>query len=151
MAYTFRLESVLNYRRNLEEVAQQQLAREQVVLDGYREELARLEAELVRFVEELEQRKQKAMVAPLYSLYMQAIDRKERDIARQQQVIAAQINAVEQARQALVERVKDRKVMEKARERDQEKYLRGVLQQEQKASDEQMVLRFHRHGSRLSR
>ncbi len=151
MAYTFRLESVLNYRRNLEEVAQQQLAREQVVLDGYREELVRLEAELVRFVEELEQRKQKAMVAPLYSLYMQAIDRKERDIARQQQVIAAQINAVEQARQALVERVKDRKVMEKARERDQEKYLRGVLQQEQKASDEQMVLRFHRHGSRLSR
>jgi flagellar export protein FliJ len=102
-------------------------------------------------VEELEQRKQKPVPAPLYSLYMQAIDRKERDIVRQQRVIAAQVKAVERARQHLTERVRERKVMEKARERDQEKYLRGVLQEEQKASDEQMVLRFNRHGSRLAR
>lgn len=151
MAYTFRLESVLNYRRNLEEVAQQQLAREQILLDGYQEQLARFEAELSRLVDDLEQRKQKPMAAPLYSLYMQAIDRKERDIARQQQVIAAQVTAVERARHELAERVKGRKVMEKARERDQEKYQRAVLQKEQNASDEQMVLRFNRHGRRLPR
>ena len=151
MAYKFRLESVLNYRRNLEEVAQQKLAREQVLLEGYQEQSARLEAELVQLVEDLEQRKQRPMAAPLYSLYMQAIDRKERAIVRQRQVVAAQAKVVERARQHLVERVKDRKVMEKARERDQEKYLRDVLQQEQKTSDEQMVLRFNRHGSRLSR
>jgi len=151
MAYKFRLESVLNYRRNLEEVAQQKLAREQVLLEEYRSALARFEADLARLVGELEQRKKKPVAAPLYSLYMQAIDRREQDIAQQQQVIAAQIKAVEQARRELVERVKDRKVMEKARERDQGKYLREVLQQEQKASDEQMVLRFNRHGGRLAR
>lgn len=151
MAYTFRLESVLNYRRNLEEVAQQKLARELVLLEEYRAALARFEAELVRLVEDLEQRKQKPMMAPLYTLYMQAIDRKERDIAQQQRVIAAQAKAVERARGDLAERVKGRKVMEKARERDQEKYLREMLQKEQNASDEQMVLRFNRHGSRLAR
>lgn len=151
MAYRFRLESVLNYRRNLEEVAQQKLAREQVLLDGYQEQLARLEAELVQLVEDLEQRKQRPMAAPLYSLYMQAIDRKERTIVRQRQVVAAQVHAVEKARHELAERVKERKVMEKARERDREKYTQGVMQQEQKASDEQMVLRFNRHGSRLPR
>ena len=151
MAYRFRLESVLNYRRNLEEVAQQKLARERMLLDGHREVLARFEAELARFVAELEQRKQKPMAAPLYSLYVQAIDRKEGDIARQHRVIAAQAKAVERARQHLVERVKERKVMEKAREREQEKYLREALRLEQNASDEQMVLRFNRHGSRLSR
>lgn len=151
MAYRFRLESVLNYRRNLEEVAQQKLARELFLLDTCREELARLEADLARFVEELEQRKQKPMAAPLYSLYVQAIDRKEGDIARQHRRIAAQATAVERARQELAERVKERKVMEKARERDQDKYLREVLRLEQNASDEQMVLRFNRHGGRLPR
>lgn len=151
MAYRFRLESVLNYRRNLEELAQQQLGREQLALDGHLRQLAEFEAEFARLVEELEGRKQKPVPAPLYMLYRQAIDRKEADIARQHRVIEAQKKKVEQARTLLMERVKARKVMEKARERDQEKHLQNELRKEQNASDEQMVLRFGRHGQRLPR
>lgn len=149
MAYRFRLETVLDYRRNLEEVAQQKLARELVALEGLVEHLAALEGDFSRLIQELEIRKQKLMRAPFYSLYMQAIDRKEGDIARQHRMIKAQNRVVERARAQLLEKVKSRQVMEKARERDQEKYFQVELKKEQDAGDEQMVLRFNRHGNGL--
>ena len=147
MAYQFKLEAVLNYRRNLEELAQQRLAKELNILEGHINWLASLEVQLQEMIDSLEERKKKPMLSPLYALFRQSIDNKEREIKVQGNMIASQRKVVEQARVTLAEKVKKRKVMEKARERDYDKYQLEVLKKEQNESDEQMVLRFGRQGT----
>lgn len=144
MAYRFRFESVLSYRRNLEELARQKLTLAQAQLERQRVRLAELEEELRRALIAFEERKQRPLTAPLYVLFVEGIERRERDLASQHKAVVSQQEVVEQARGELVEKVRQRKVMEKARERDYQAWLRAERQKEQNELDEQMVLRFKR-------
>lgn len=144
MAYHFKLETVLNYRRNLEELAQQKLGRELLILESHNARLSSLKEKRVAVIAEFEEEKKKQMAAPMFSFYMESIRLMEREIEGVRQMIVSQHKAVELARLALAEKVRDKKVMEKARERDYQKYLTEVLKKEQNEADEQMVLRFGR-------
>ena len=144
MAYRFKLETVLGYRRNLEELAQQKLARELMVLDSHTRRLDELKERRLKTIADFEEQKKKRMAAPFFSFYMDAISQQEREIEGTALLIKKQQQVVAKVRQQLAEKVKDKKVMEKARERDLQKYLREELNKEQKEADEQMVLRFGR-------
>jgi len=142
VAYRFRLEAVLNYRRNLEELAQQALVEAEGLLARHLARLTELEDDLAQAIAAFEERKQRSMPAPLYALHAQGIEQREREIASQQQLVASQQLAVSKARDELLTRVQERKIMEKAREKDQANYLHEQLRKEQNEMDEQMVLRF---------
>ncbi|MFH7320330.1 flagellar export protein FliJ [Desulfurivibrio sp. D14AmB] len=148
MAYRFRFESVLGYRRNLEELARQKLALAQAQLERQQSRLAEITAELAQAITLFEERKRQPIPAPLYIMFVDGIERRERDLDRQRQALSSQRQVVEQVRQELVGRMRERKIMEKARERDYEEYLREELKKEQAELDEQMILRFGRHGGR---
>jgi len=141
MAYRFRLETLLTYRRNLEEQAQLALAHEIGVLVEHQNHLTDLRETRLRIADDFAERKKKTMAAPLFSFYMESIRRKEREIDAQQDVIEKQQAEVEKARALLGERVKDRKVIEKAREKDLQKYKQEIIRLEQKEGDEQAILR----------
>ena len=149
MVYRFRLETVLVYRRNLEEQAQLVLGQELQVLTEHQGQLADLRDTRQRITEDFEKRKQQQMSAPLFSFYMESIRRKEREAEAQLDVIEKQQAVVEEARSLLGERVKSRKVIEKAREKDYQKYLQEFHRQEQKEGDEQAVLRAGRDDNLL--
>ncbi|ADH85882.1 flagellar export protein FliJ [Desulfurivibrio alkaliphilus] len=144
MAYRFRFESVLGYRRNLEELARQKMVRAQTQLLRQQERLQEMEKELAAAIDAFEERKRKPMAAPFYGMYAEGIERLERDLVNQQRAVTTQVEVVEQARRELQEKVQQRKVMEKARERDYEKYLQEERLREQNELDEQMILRFKR-------
>ena len=148
MAYKFKLEPVLNYRRNLEELAQQKLVSEQQVLKHHRERLARLQTEREQMIADFERRKKEAMPASLFAFHVNGIGRKEGEIQVQKNLVASQRQVVERAREDLHEKVKARKVIERARERDYQKYMKEYLRKEQNASDELAVLRFGRDTPR---
>lgn len=147
MVYRFRLETVLVYRRNLEEQAQLALGREIQVLVEQQNLLVDLRDARQRIAEDFEEKKKKQMGAPLFSFYMDSIRRKEREIEAQLDVIAKQQAVVDEARNELGERVKSRKVIEKAREKDYRKYLQEFHRNEQKEGDEQAVLRAGRNDT----
>lgn len=147
MAYHFKLEAVLNYRRNLEELAQQKLGREMLILESHNARLASLKEKRVAVIAEFEEAKKKQMAAPMFSFYMESIRLMEREIEGVRQMIASQHKAVELARLALAEKVRDKKVMEKAKERDYRNYQSETMKKEQNEADEQMVLRFGRPGN----
>lgn len=147
MAYRFRLETVLVYRRNLEEQAQLALAREIQVLTEHQSLLVDLQDIRQRIIEDFDEKKKKQMGAPLFSFYMESIRRKEREIEAQEDVVAQQEAVVGKAREELSERVKSRKVIEKAREKDYQKYLQEFLRNEQKEGDEQAILRAGRNDN----
>ncbi len=147
MAYHFRLETVLGLRRNLEELAQQKLARELTLLDEQKLRLATLRQQRQELIVEFEEEKHRQMLAPIFAFYVEGIFRKEQEVEAGQAQVEAQLGAVAQAREELTDRVQDKKVMEKARERDYQKFLLAGLKKEQNEADEMMVLRFGRKGN----
>ena len=147
MAYHFKLETVLGLRRNLEELAQQKLARELTLLEEHTLRLAALRQQRLELIAEFEEEKNRQMLAPVFAFYMEGIFRKEQAIEAGRALVEAQQGAVSQARKELTGKVQDKKVMEKARERDYQKFLLAGLKKEQNEADEQMMLRFGRKGN----
>jgi len=144
MAYHFKLEPLLTYRRNLEERAQLKLAREQRILGEHIRRLSELRLDRQRIVEDLEERKKRRMPVVLYSFYMECIRNKEREIQVQSNMIEAQKKVVEMVRKELLEKVKERKVIERVREKDYRNYMQEILKKELQEGDEQAVLRYGR-------
>jgi len=144
MAYHFKLETVLGLRRSLEELAQQKLARELTLLEEQKRQLAALRRQRQELIIEFEEKKHRQMLAPIFAFYVEGIFRKEQEVEAGQALLEAQQAAVARAREELTSKMQDKKVMEKARERDYQKFLLAGLKKEQKEADEQMVLRFGR-------
>lgn len=147
MAYHFRLETVLGLRRNLEELAQQKLARELTLLEQQKLQLAALKQQRQELIAEFEEEKQQQMLAPIFAFYVEGIFRKEQEVEAGQAAVEAQLGVIVRAREELTCKVQDKKVMEKARERDYQKFLLAGLKKEQNEADEMMVLRFGRKGN----
>jgi flagellar FliJ protein len=147
MAYHFNLETVLGLRRNLEELAQQRLARELALLEEQNLRLAALKRQRQELIAEFEEKKHRQMAASVFAFYMEGIFRKEQEVADGRNLVEAQGRAVARAREELTARLRDKKVMEKARDRDYRKFLQAGLKKEQNEADEQMVLRFGRKGT----
>ncbi|MDH3360027.1 MAG: flagellar export protein FliJ [Desulfobulbaceae bacterium] len=147
MAYQFRLETVLVYRRNLEEQAQLALAHEIRVLTEHQNILIDLRDMWQRMADDFDERKKKSMDAAFFTYCMDSLRRKQWEIEAQLSVIKKQQGIVDESRAQLGERVKSRKVIEKAREKDYQKYLQEVRRKEQNESDEQAVLRAGREDN----
>lgn len=143
MAYRYRLELVLKYRHDLEELAQQNLARQQAILSGQQQRLEDLRLERRSMMADFERRKAAPILAPLFAAFVENLTLRESDIESQAQVVKAQQQMVAEAREELAEKMKQRKVLEKARERDYQKYVQEEMRKDQKENDEMMVLR---HG-----
>jgi len=146
MAYKFKLETVLMLRRNLEELAQQNLARKLAALEEQQLRLVGLRQQRADMVAVFEEAKLKPMSAPVFAFQVEGIFRKEQEIETGLAMVEAAQAAVAQAREELTGRMRERKVMEKARERDQQKFILAGLKKELNEADEQMTLRFGRHG-----
>lgn len=152
MAYHFKFETVLGLRRNLEELAQQKLAGELLLLEEQKLRHAALKQERQGMITRFEEEKRRQMLAPFFALFVEGIFRKEQEIEACLLLLKERQAAVVRAREALACRVRDKKIMEKAKERDYQKFLLADLKKEQKEADEQMMLRFGRisnlHGTR---
>src|SRR3989339_833581 len=131
MAYHFKLETVLGLRRNLEELAQQKLAKVLALLEEQKLKLAALRQQRQELIAEFEERKQRQMSAPIFAFYVEGIFRKEQEIETGQAIVDVGQGAVVQAREELACKVQDKKVMEKAKERDYQKFLLAGLKKEQ--------------------
>jgi len=101
MAYQFKLEAVLTYRQNLEDLAKEKLVREEFILRNHIEKLARLKEERQDMIKDFEERKKKSIPAALYTFYMDGIQLKERAIQIQNNTIESQRQVVAKARQDL--------------------------------------------------
>ncbi len=143
MAYHYKLQTLLNVRRNFEEQWQQKLAHEIYVLDNHRKYLRELHNQRVEQVEGLARyRRNKAMQVAMLLFYDEAIEQKGRQIAMQRHTIAAQEKIILSVREGLLEKVKERKIVERLKEKDYLAYTKEEFRKTQNENDEQAVLRF---------
>jgi len=147
MAYRFRLETVLSYRRNLEELAQQELGRQNMLLEEAERRLIALKERILFLFAEMERRQKEGILGAVLNLYLDGVNSLEWDTARETTRLELQKKEVERARKKMMERMKERKIIERAREKDYARFVREDFKKQQNENDEQAILRFGRDKS----
>ncbi len=120
------------------------LAGEQQTLDNHSAFLTGLRTERSTMIAEMEASKKKQMTGAMYSLYVEGIGMQDWRIQVQRNTVKAQKQVVMRVREELAETVKQRKMIEKIREKDYLNYQSEELRREQNENDEQAVLRHNR-------
>ena len=145
--FKFKLQSVLEYRLNVEEKVQGEFSDVKRCLEEQKAVLNALVQERENLMNELRAMQRNNIkaddIATLVA-YVENIREKEKN---QLDVIRQATEKVEAKRQELVEAVKNRKVMENLRDKHADEYKRNVNELEQKNSDEMAVLKFGRRGT----
>ena len=139
MAFVFRLQTVLEHRLHLEDLALNEFARRQRAQQECQRHIAWLGEELKRARLELAQREQEGMPAKDYILANEYVTVLRLQVMREQARLPMLEAASEQARLRLVEATRDRKVLETLRARHKAEYDREQLVAEQRLLDEVAV------------
>lgn len=142
--FKFKLQSVLEYRINVEEKIQGEFSDANRRLEEQKEVLKAFIEERENLMNDLRNMQKGVLKADDISTaiaYVENIREKEKN---QKEVIDQAAQQVEAKRLELVEAVKNRKVMENLRDKHAAEYLKNVSEMEQKSSDEMAVLKFGR-------
>jgi len=145
--FEFRLQKVMETTRAREELQKKELA---LALA----DVERSEAMLERMIDTLEdeldsfagQRGSGTIKVSALAQYASYADGLLKDINRQRQEIEKLADLVEQHRQKLLEITKDKKILERLKEKRYEEYQRKLRQVEQKFMDELSVRSFHNNN-----
>lgn len=146
MAFKFTLESVLKYRRRLENEAQRQFNEARQKLDDAKQKLDALYASVDSSRQQICELQTGALVKKLEGIR----DREEFIIGQglriqaQRKEVRALTSVVEEKQEELVLALRERKSMEKLKEKRKLEYEKEQLRLESQAMDEISVLRFGR-------
>ncbi len=118
MAKRFKLEPLLNHKKRLEDLQQQRLSRLRQEHQHQRELLTSLETRADEQVEALA-RANEGSIDPLgVQMRLAFIDRVQEDVEKQQVVVDAAHEQVEDSRAALVGLLKEKRILERLKEND---------------------------------
>jgi flagellar FliJ protein len=134
--FRFRFETLLTTRRHAEECLQKELSEARRALAAEQAALREKKNVRRRCLQDLRRQQRKGFRVPdmlLYSAYLQRLDR---DLEAQQQRVTGAERQASQKRQALVEALKKRKILEKLKESDQKNYLKALTERERKFIDD---------------
>ena len=140
--FKFKLQSVLDYRLNIEEKILNEFSELKRELDRQKAMLEELKSERENMVAGLRNMQSQTIKAHDISSILVYVDRLRESEKQQKQVIQQIMEAVDKKRQELVEAVKNRKIMENLKDKQKEEYIKDVNDTEQKDSDEMSVLKF---------
>lgn len=133
--FSFRLQSVLNIKTQQEDNLKNELGKAIQRLEIEKLKLARLESELEDLVAEFNEKAKKATVHKLieFNEYLSHLTSKIK--LQKENVNCAAMN-VDKVREELVKAVKERKILDKFKERKKDEYLQDLKRLEQKTNDE---------------
>lgn len=134
-SFSFRLQPVLNIRIQTEDNLKNELGKAIQQLEAEKRKLSELENELDGLVDEFNKKTKKTTVRKLIEVkeYLSLLDSK---IKRQKENVNSAMLNVDKIREELLKAVKERKILEKLRDRKYEEYLLEQKRLEQKTNDE---------------
>jgi len=142
--FKFKLQSVLEYRMNIEEKIHNEFSDVNRHLNQQKDILKAMMVERERLVNDLRTMQKATMRADDIATLVGYIENLRGQEKEQKNVIHQAKEAVEAKRKELVEAVKNKKVLENLREKHAEEYRKNLSEVEQKNSDEMSVLKFGR-------
>ena len=142
--FQFSLQSLLDHRIRLEEARQKEFSDRKKKYLREEERLARLVWDRSRCSKEFSQKQAEGVLVTESLLYTAYLARLADEIRIQQKAVEQAAAKMEKKRQELVQALKDRKTIEKLKEKKYRDYLRAAKKLEEKLMDEVAVTRFGR-------
>jgi flagellar protein FliJ len=142
--FVFKLQSVLDYRKNIEEKIINVFSEKNRELEKEKLELKNLSSERVNLLGELRKIQNMLLTVDNITLYVSYVEQVCEKEKRQKRVIARVNDELEALRSELLEAAKKLKVMEKLKERHSEEYENESRVFEKTNSDEMAILKFGR-------
>ena len=148
MKFTFELESLLTWKMNLEELAQMRLAGRVAALQAHEGQIRCLSESRDGHAEDFKKRQKGGLPSGEYLLYSQFMEGSYHSLLALEEQRKQLARAVDEERDRLLVLTREKKTLERLREKKYRAFVTHVAKQEQKALDERTVLR---HPSRFRR
>ncbi len=142
--FNFKLQSALNYRKVIEEKKLVEFSEGKKRLDKEKGTLAMIRHERAKLLGQLKKMQSKSFSAADVALYLSYIDLFKEKEKRQQEVVHNAGKEVEAQREALLEAVKNRKILDTLKEQQFQEYKEDMAAFDRRVTDETAVLRFVR-------
>ena len=142
--YRFNLQALLDYRKRIEEGFQIELSRIQKELENARQALLSSQQEKTRYEEELAEREAREVNLPESVLYRDYLRGMRRKIKEQRDRVATIKIEFDKKQEELLEATKNKKVLEKVKEKHAEEFMHELQKKERAFDDEVGIRRYQR-------
>jgi flagellar export protein FliJ len=142
--YQFKLEALLNHRRNQKEAAQKELAKAWRKLAAEREKLDQKKKEKQENIDKLHAKEKNPTNASDISLYLNYIRKLSKDIEDQGVCVHNTANLVDRKREALIAVMQKHKILTKLKSKQRRAFEQKLIQDERKLMDELASIRHAR-------
>lgn len=142
--YKFHLAAVLKHKEHLEEDLKKELGVLKRLLIGEKKKLEELKHTRKEFSNELQQKQHSAITVSENLLYVRFIEQLSLRLENQKEKVLNAEKSVESKRKDLIEVMKNRKALEKLKEKGLEIYRQNLVKKEQNFMNEMASVRFNR-------
>ncbi len=148
MVFHFNLESLLDHRRFIEESKQRNLASIQHEFNQAEKRLIELKQNQTQLMQDFKHRLNSSMQSYEFMMLRTYVSRLTNEIESQQEIIRQITTQLNTARIELLSARKDRKSLEKYKEKKKQDFIRKMAKKEQKLLNEAALLRVERGRQR---
>lgn len=141
MKSPFSLQPLLDWKRNLEEVAQIRLAGKKTLLRTLEEEIEKLTLKRLAYEEELGHKTSRGISATEYVIYKQFAEDSRAVLKIKEHKKKETIQEIDRDREKLIQLSKEKKILERLKEKKQKSFIYQMEKGEQKRTDEMVITR----------
>jgi flagellar FliJ protein len=142
MRFSFPLEALLNWKRSLEESSQMRLAEIVTRLKVQEQEIEKLILKRLSHEEKLKEKSHRGIRVGEYLLYKQFAEDSRRDLLSKEEKKKRTLREIEEEREKLIALMKEKKILEKLKEKQFKSFLSQSEKAEQKQNDEIATLKY---------
>ena len=142
MSFVFKLQGLLNWKKNLEELAQMRLAEKLKQLQAEEEEIRRLIEQRSAYQKELQEKSVQGLNVAEYLTYQHYFERSLKDLLFRQEKKEITLREIEVEREKLIAVTKQRKILEKLKERRLKRFMYQLEQKDRTKDDERVISRY---------
>jgi len=150
MRFSFPLEALLNWKRNLEESCQMRLAEMVTRLKAQEKEIEKLILKRFSYEQRLKEKSHRGMGAGEYLLYKQFAEDSRRDLLSREEKKRQTLREIAKEREKLIALMKEKKILLKLKEKQFKNFLYQSEKAEQKQNDEIAALKYPSSKKRAS-
>jgi flagellar FliJ protein len=142
MGFVFKLQGLLNWKKNLEELSQMRLAEKLKQLRVEEEEIQGLIKQRSAYHLELQEKSVQGLKAAEYLTYQHYFERSLQDLLLREEKKKITLREAEAEREKLVGLTKQRKILERLKEKRLKKFMYQSEQEERSKNDERVISRY---------
>jgi flagellar FliJ protein len=150
MRFSFPLEALLNWKRSLEESCQMRLAEVITRLKVQEQEIEELILKRLSYDQKLREKSHQGVRVGEYLLYKQFAEDSRKDLLSKEEKKRRTLKEIEEEREKLIALMKEKKILEKLKEKQSKNFLYQSEKAEQKQNDQIATLKYSSSKKRAS-